>query len=155
MAETVLPAVRSHWITQMVVSSLMIALGLFLLITSTSSLNVGLGGACVVIFGLILVTSVQGLRSPGLILKGDGLIHGRHSFPRADIAGFQPVGTFGKTHVRIHFAPGADLPSGLKPAIMAGRIGFFHPANHIPIKAIATGGKPLETVLTGWLAQSR
>lgn len=150
MSAVVLPAVRAHWVLQIVVSGFAVLMGLFLIVTWASPLNIVLGVLCVAIFGGTLVGSVRGMRSSGLQLSKQGLTYGSHTFAWSDITGFRPIGLLGKTHVRIQFAPEADLPRNVELAVRAGKFGFNAPSIHIPVKAFDTDGKPLDQLLTRW-----
>ncbi|MBX7431156.1 hypothetical protein JDV09_03385 [Mycobacterium sp. Y57] len=154
METSLLPLARSRWIFQLIASSVALSVSLILAAAALSGianpLYLALAIVSALMFGTVFVGCVRTLATSGLTLSDAGFRYAGRFYPRSDIAGFTPVGMFGKSHVRILFVPGATLDWEEKLAETTAKIGFYHPASHIPIKGFETGGVPLEKVLTDW-----
>lgn len=157
MNNRVLPLARPHWLFQLIGSSVALAI-----CAATIALNVvdpfrpfyvTVGAAGMLMFGRVFISSAEALSTKGLKLTDRGFTYDGRSYPWSDIAGFAPAGLFAKTHVRIVFAPGADLSWKLKLADTV-KGAYYHPATHIPIKGYQTDGVPLAEILNDWLRRS-
>ena len=152
---SVLPLARGQWLFQLFGSSVAVTAAVLLtgaaIAGLASALYAILGLVGVLMFGTVFVGSVRALATDGLVLRADGFSHAGRWYPRPDIAEFVPVGIFAKSHVRIVFAPGAGLSAEQKLAQACAKVGFYHPASHIPVKGYDTGEVPLQRVLTEWL----
>lgn len=155
MSTSVLPLARTHWLFQLIGSSVAITAALLLgaagVLGLANPLYVPLALVGLAMFGTVFLASVRALATDGLVLGEDGFTYSGRRYPWSQIATFTPVGLFGKSHVRIVFRPDAELSNGQRFAEQCGRFGFYHPATHIPIKGFRTGGEPLVGVLSGRL----
>ena len=151
MSTTVLPLVRSHWLFQLVGSSVAITAALLLgaaVVANVASLvYLPLAVVALALFGTVFVAAVQALATDGLVLGERGFTHAGREYRWADVAEFTPVGFLAKSHVRIVFRPDAQPGFRCRLAHQLGRVGVFDPATHIPIRGYRTGGESLATVL--------
>ncbi len=155
MSRSVLPLARGQWVFQLLGSSVGVTAALLLAgsgaLGLANPLYIPLGLLGLVMFGMVFVGCVRALASDGLAFTDDGFTYAGRAFRWADIAEFTRVGLIGKSHVRIVFAPGTALDWELRLAEACGKVGFYHPATHLPIKGFDTGGEPLDKILTARL----
>ena len=151
MSTTVLPLARSHWLFQLVGSSVAITAALLLgaaVVANVASLvYLPLAVVALALFGTVFVAAAQALATDGLVLGERGFTHAGREYRWADVAEFTPVGFLAKSHVRIMFRPDAQPGFRCRLAHQLGRVGVFDPATHIPIRGYRTGGESLATVL--------
>ncbi|MEC9322893.1 MAG: hypothetical protein VYB90_03585 [Actinomycetota bacterium] len=151
MSTTVVPLARSHWLFQLVGSSVAITAALLLggaaVAGVTGLVYLPLVLVALAMFGTVFVAAVQALATDGLVLGEHGFTHAGRDYRWADVAEFTPVGFLAKSHVRIVFRPGAEPAFRCRLAQQLGRVGFFDPATHVPIRGYRTGGESLAWVL--------
>lgn len=151
MSTTVLPLARSHWLFQLVGSSVAITAALLLggaAVAGVAGLvYLPLAVVALALFGTVFVAAVHALATDGLVLGERGFTHAGREYRWADVAEFTPVGFLAKSHVRITFRPDAQPGFRCRLAHQLGRVGVFDPATHIPIRGYRTGGESLATVL--------
>lgn len=151
MSPTVLPLARSHWLFQLVGSSVAITAALLLgaaVVANVASLVfLPLAVVALAMFGTVFAAAVQALATEGLALGEQGLTYAGRHYRWAEIAEFKPVGFLAKSHVRIVFRPDAEPGLRGRLAQQLGRVGFFDPVTHIPIRGYRTGGESLAAVL--------
>ena len=151
MSTTVLPLARSHWLFQLAGSSVAITAALLLgaaVVANVASLvYLPLAVVALALFGAVFTAAVQALATDGLVLGEQGFTHAGRDYRWAHVAEFTPVGFLAKSHVRIVFRPGAEPAFRCRLAQQLGRVGFFDPATHVPIRGYRTGGESLAWVL--------
>lgn len=146
-----MPLARSHWLFQLVGSSVAITAALLLGGAAVAGVTglVYLPPALVALamFGTVFVAAVQALATDGLVLGEQGFTHAGRDYRWADVAEFTPVGFLAKSHGRIVFRPDAEPGFRCRLAQQLGRVGFFDPVTHVPIRGYRTGGESLASVL--------
>lgn len=151
MSTSILPLARAYWLSQLAASAVAVTAALLLggaAVTGIAGLiYLPLAVVALAMFGTVFVATVQALATEGLVLREDGFSHCGRDYLFADVADCVPVGFLAKSHVRIVFRPDAEPGLRCRLTEQLGRLGFFDPVTHIPIRGYRTGRDSLTVAL--------